>query len=53
MGGAELRIMGPGLVQAKLAVDGETHLRGVIVVLAVFRPSLTPARRTLSFLCRP
>jgi hypothetical protein len=38
MGGAEPAVVIPGLVQAELAVDRETHFRSVIIFLAVIFP---------------
>ena len=42
MGCAALGVVGAGLIEAQLAVDGEAHFRGIVVFLAVVLP---PANR--------
>jgi hypothetical protein len=44
MGGSAPGVIGPRFLEAELAVDGEAHLRGVIVFLAVVLPPADGAK---------
>jgi len=49
MGGAALGVVGAGLFEAELAIDGEAHIGGIVVFLTVVLP---PADRAKHEGCR-